>query len=204
MKRPSRPLITAVPCLGRAPQASNASRRPLCRRRPGNRAPHRTAPVAELDCCSVTSPSRKTRRAKRCLAFDLGYRPHDRGVGRRYFSAIFVEAASVRTRYIPDEPAMALQLVPATAADRARIARIRGPVGMGRFVHRNWFWLDRALADPAIRFVLIRGGARGGITGCLAYGPHERIDLDPCSRMPRVGEIYHLVIDRNHTGRGGV
>jgi len=97
---------------------------------------------------------------------------------------------------------MALQLVPATAADRTRIARIRAPVGTGRFVHRNWFWLDRARADPAIRFVLIRGGARGGITGCLAYGPHERIDLDPGSRMPRVGEIYHLVIDRNHAGRG--
>jgi RimJ/RimL family protein N-acetyltransferase len=73
---------------------------------------------------------------------------------------------------------------------------------MGRFVHFNWFWLDRALADPEIRFLLIRGGPRGGITGCLAYGPHEVVDLDPPSRMPEVGEIYHLVIDRKYTGQG--
>jgi ribosomal protein S18 acetylase RimI-like enzyme len=97
---------------------------------------------------------------------------------------------------------MALRLVPATNADRQRISRIRASVGMGRFVHYNWFWLDRALSDPEIHFSLIRGGARGGIIGCLAYGPHERVDLDPASRMPRVGEIYHLVIDRRHAGRG--
>ena len=36
--------------------------------------------------------------------------------------------------------------------DRARIARIRAPRGMGPFVHYNWFWLDRALADAAITF----------------------------------------------------
>jgi ribosomal protein S18 acetylase RimI-like enzyme len=100
------------------------------------------------------------------------------------------------------EPVMALYLAPATAADRKRIARIRAPIGMGHFVHFNWFWLDRALADPEIEFSLIRAGARGGVTGCLAYGPHEPVDLDPASRMPGVGEIYHLVIDRRHAGRG--
>jgi len=90
---------------------------------------------------------------------------------------------------------MALQLVPATAADRTRIARIRAPVGTGRFVHRNWFWLDRARADPAIRFVLIRGGARGGITGCLAYGPHERIDLDPGHALLRLEVWSHHFVE---------
>jgi RimJ/RimL family protein N-acetyltransferase len=97
---------------------------------------------------------------------------------------------------------MPLRLVPATAGDRERIARIRAPVGMGRFVHFNWFWLDRALADPEIRFSLVRGGPRGGIIGCLAYGPHEPVDLDPSSRISGVGEIYHIVIDRRHAGRG--
>lgn len=73
---------------------------------------------------------------------------------------------------------------------------------MGPFVHYNWFWLDRATADPAITFALVRGGARGGVTGCIAYGPHEQIDLDPTSRAPGIGEIYHVVIDRNHAGHG--
>ena len=36
----------------------------------------------------------------------------------------------------------------------------------------------------------------------MAYGPHEVIDLDPSSRLPGVGEIYHLVIDRKHAGQG--
>ena len=108
----------------------------------------------------------------------------------------------VRTRLCATCRLMTLRLVPATASDRERIARIRTPIGMGRFVHFNWFWLDRALADPEIQLSLIRGGSRGGITGCLAYGPHERVDLDPSSRMPGVGEIYHVVIDRKHTGRG--
>jgi hypothetical protein len=95
-----------------------------------------------------------------------------------------------------------LHLVQAVATDRKRISRIRAPIGMGAFVHFNWFWLDRALVDPEIRFALIRGGARGGIAGCLAYGPHECIDLDPSSRVPGVGEIYHIVIDYKHAGRG--
>jgi hypothetical protein len=69
-----------------------------------------------------------------------------------------------------DRPATPLRLVPATACDRERIARIRAPSGMGRFMHFNWFWLDRALADPQIRFSLVRDRPRGGITGCLAYG----------------------------------
>jgi ribosomal protein S18 acetylase RimI-like enzyme len=90
----------------------------------------------------------------------------------------------------------------ANSMDRRRIARIRAPEGMGRFVHFNWFWLDRAIDDPAITFALIRSGARGGITGCIAYGPHERIDLDPMSRVPSVGEIYHIVVDRKHACRG--
>lgn len=97
---------------------------------------------------------------------------------------------------------MALRLIAATADDRRRIARIRAPRGMGQFVHYNWFWLDRALADPSIQLALIRGGPRGGIIGCVAYGPHEVIDLDPSSRLPGVGEIYHIVIDRKHVGRG--
>ena len=97
---------------------------------------------------------------------------------------------------------MPVALVPATAADRKLIARIRPPSGMGRFVHFNWFWLDRALQDPAIQFAFIRGGVRGGITGCLAYGPHEAVDLEPRSRMAGVGEIYHIVIGQSHAGRG--
>jgi RimJ/RimL family protein N-acetyltransferase len=100
------------------------------------------------------------------------------------------------------EPIMALCLVPATATDRKRIARIRAPIGMGHFVHFNWFWLDRALADPEVQFSLILGGSRGGVTGCLAYGPHEPVDLVPSSRMPGVGEIYHIVIDRKYAGQG--
>jgi len=97
---------------------------------------------------------------------------------------------------------MVLRLVPATATDRKRIARIRAPIGMGHFVHFNWFWLDRALADPEIQLSLILGGSRGGVTGCLAYGPHEPVDLVPSSRMPGVGEIYHIVIDRKQLGKG--
>jgi RimJ/RimL family protein N-acetyltransferase len=97
---------------------------------------------------------------------------------------------------------LTLRLAPAGPADRNRIARIRAPIGMGHFVHFNWFWLDRAEADPEITFSLIRGGARDGIIGCIAYGPHEAIDLDPSSRMPGIGEIYHLVIDRKHAGQG--
>jgi RimJ/RimL family protein N-acetyltransferase len=98
--------------------------------------------------------------------------------------------------------AWTVSLVPATAADRARIARIRPLPALASFVHYNWFWLDRALKDPAVRFRLIRAGRRGGIKGCIAYGPHEPVDLDPRSRVPGVGEIYHLVIDQRHTRRG--
>lgn len=96
----------------------------------------------------------------------------------------------------------ALSLVPAAVTDRKRIARIRAPIGMGPFVHFNWFWLDRDLADPEIRFSLVRGGSRGGIIGCVAYGPHEFIDLDPRSRIAGIGEIYHIVVDRKHAGKG--
>lgn len=73
---------------------------------------------------------------------------------------------------------------------------------MGRFVHYNWFWLKRALVDPEITFAFVRGGPRSGITGCIAYGPHELIDLDPSSRRPEVGEIYHVVIHRQSARRG--
>ena len=97
---------------------------------------------------------------------------------------------------------MVPSLTPAVAVDRVRLSRIRAPVGMGHFVHFNWFWLDRALIDTEIKCCLIRGGPRGGVVGCLAYGPHERIDLDSGSRMPNIGEIYHIVIDRRHAGRG--
>lgn len=97
---------------------------------------------------------------------------------------------------------MPLTLHTASGMDRRRIARIRAPVGMSHFVHFNWFWLDRAINDPAITFALIRSGVRGGITGCIAYGPHERIDLDPTSRVASVGEIYHIIVDRSFAGRG--
>lgn len=94
------------------------------------------------------------------------------------------------------------ELVPGTAEDRRRIARIRAPAGLGPFVHFNWFWLDRALADPAIQFRLIRAGKRGKLVGVVAFGPHEPVDLEPASRMPQVGEIYHVVIDRGAARAG--
>lgn len=97
---------------------------------------------------------------------------------------------------------MQFDLVSATAADRQRISRIRPPAGMGHFVHYNWFWLDRSLADPVIRFDLVRVGPRRGLKGCIAYGPHEAVDLDPASRLDGVGEIYHVVIDRASVGQG--
>lgn len=93
-------------------------------------------------------------------------------------------------------------LVPGTASDRPRIARVRAPAGLGPFVHYNWFWLDRALADPGIRYCLIRRGARRGLVGVVAFGAHETIDLDPASRRDDVGEIYHIVIDRKFAGQG--
>lgn len=96
---------------------------------------------------------------------------------------------------------MSVALETTDASSRGLIARIRPPVGMGRFVHYNWFWLDRAIRDPAISFALVRGGPRKGVTGCIAFGPHEQVDLDPRSRLPRVGEIYHVVIDRRFVGR---
>jgi ribosomal protein S18 acetylase RimI-like enzyme len=83
-----------------------------------------------------------------------------------------------------------------------RLARIRAPVGMGRFVHWNRFWLDRALADPAIVMFLLRAGPREEIVGCLALGLHEAIDLEPASRVATIGEFFHLVIDRRRIGRG--
>ena len=66
---------------------------------------------------------------------------------------------------------------------------MRAPAGLESFVHYNWFWLDRALADPAIQFRLIRAGARRKLAGVVAFGPHEPVDLDPASRRPHLGEI---------------
>lgn len=98
--------------------------------------------------------------------------------------------------------APAILLVPGTANDRNRIARIRAPAGLASFVHYNWFWLDRALADPGIRFRLVRRGARRGLAGVVAFGAHEAIDLDPASRRDDIGEIYHIVIDRSFAKQG--
>src|ERR1051326_8787695 len=95
-----------------------------------------------------------------------------------------------------------VKLVTATPADRARISRLRPRRGTAHFVHYNWFWFDRAMADPAVCFMLARAGARGKLVGCLAFGLHERVDLDPSSRLPDVGEIYHIVIDRSSQGLG--
>jgi hypothetical protein len=97
---------------------------------------------------------------------------------------------------------MLVKLDLATAVDRARLGRIRGPRAMRHFVHWNWFWLDRALSDAAISVFLLRTGPRNGIIDCLALGPHERVDLDPASRSWTMGELFHLVIDARYTGRG--
>ena len=95
-----------------------------------------------------------------------------------------------------------VSLVAVAADDRARLGRIRGPRAMRHFVHWNWYWLDRALSDAAIGMFLLRAGPRNGIVGCLALGPHEPVDLDPASRVWTLGELFHLVIDARHTGRG--
>ncbi len=95
-----------------------------------------------------------------------------------------------------------VRLVPATAADRRRIMRVRPPPEAARFVHYNWFWLDRSVADPAIRFCRVRAGPRGGVAAVVAFGPHEVMDGDPSSRLPNFGEIYHLVVDRNRARQG--
>jgi ribosomal protein S18 acetylase RimI-like enzyme len=92
--------------------------------------------------------------------------------------------------------------VPGTKSDRPRVARVRAPLGMGPFVHFNWFWLDRARADPEIRFRLIRAGPRRKLVGVIAFGPHEPVDLDPSSRRPHLGEVYHIVVDRHSARRG--
>ena len=96
----------------------------------------------------------------------------------------------------------AVTLVPGTAADRRRIGRVRAAAELAPFVHYNWFWLDRALADSAIHFRLIRAGARRKLAGVVAFGPHEPVDLDPASRRPDLGEIFHIVIDRGSARRG--
>lgn len=100
---------------------------------------------------------------------------------------------------MPPEP---LVMVPAKASDRAQLARVRPSREVAHFVHWNHFWLDRAEADPAIRMYLLRAGARHALIGCIALGPHEPIDLDPSSRPPGIGEIYHIVIDRSRARRG--
>src|SRR5262249_45462646 len=40
------------------------------------------------------------------------------------------------------------------------------------------------------------------LVGCVAYGPHEAVDLDLSSRVRDIGEIYHLVIDRHAVEHG--
>jgi RimJ/RimL family protein N-acetyltransferase len=95
-----------------------------------------------------------------------------------------------------------LLLEPATTADRRRVMRVRAPAGMAHFVHYNWFWLDRSLRDPAIRFGLARLLPRRALVGVVAYGPFEPVDQDPASRIAQIGEIYHLVVDRARAGQG--
>lgn len=95
-----------------------------------------------------------------------------------------------------------VQLQRGAASDRAAIMRMRAPPASRPFVHFNWFWLDRALADPEIRVRLIRRGPRRGLVGVIAFGPHEAVDLDPSSRRHDIGEVYHVVIGENFAGRG--
>ena len=95
-----------------------------------------------------------------------------------------------------------LLLDPATAGDRRRVMRVRPPAASAFFVHYNWFWLDRSLRDPAVRFRLARTLPRRATVGVVAYGPFEPVDQDPSSRMADIGEIYHLVVDRTRIGQG--
>jgi ribosomal protein S18 acetylase RimI-like enzyme len=95
-----------------------------------------------------------------------------------------------------------LLLDPATASDRRRVMRVRPPAASAHFVHYNWFWLDRSLRDPAVRFRLARILPQRTTVGAVAYGPFEPIDQDPSSRTADIGEIYHLVVDRTRTGQG--
>ena len=95
-----------------------------------------------------------------------------------------------------------IRLVPGAAGDRAAIMRLRAPLGGRHFLHFNWFWLDRALADPDIRFRLIRRAPRDGLVGVVAFGPHETVDLDPASRLRDIGEVYHIVIGEKFVGEG--
>lgn len=80
--------------------------------------------------------------------------------------------------------------------------RVRPPADAAFFVHYNWFWLDRSLRDPAIRFRLIRLPPRGALVAVAAYGPFEAIDQDASSRIPGIGEIYHLVVDAKRVRQG--
>lgn len=95
-----------------------------------------------------------------------------------------------------------IELVPGRVDDRERVGRIRPPREMAAYVHYNWFWLDRSLADPAISFDLVRSGPRRRLVGVVAYGPHETRDQDPASRIADCGEIFHVVVDRLATRRG--
>jgi len=97
---------------------------------------------------------------------------------------------------------MSLLLEFATAADRRRVMRVRPPADMAHFVHYSWFWLDRSLRDPAVRFRLVRLLPRRSLVGVVAYGPFEPIDQDASSRIVHIGEIYHLVVDRAWARRG--
>jgi RimJ/RimL family protein N-acetyltransferase len=95
-----------------------------------------------------------------------------------------------------------LLLEPATPDDRKQVARVRPPAEMVSFVHYNWFWLDRSLRDPAVRFRLVRTLPHRELVGIIAYGPFESIDQDPSSRIINIGEIYHLVVDCARVGQG--
>jgi ribosomal protein S18 acetylase RimI-like enzyme len=90
---------------------------------------------------------------------------------------------------------------PAELADEARVKRVRPPADAAFFVHYNSFWLNRALRDPAVRFMLVRT-PRQALVAVVAYGPHVQIDQDPSSRIDDIGEIYHLVVDRRRARQG--
>jgi ribosomal protein S18 acetylase RimI-like enzyme len=91
---------------------------------------------------------------------------------------------------------------PGQASDSRRVMRVRPPAAAAFFVHYNSFWLDRVLRDPSVRFRLVRTLPRRALVAVVAYGPHEAIDQDPSSRIAEIGEIYHLVVDRERARQG--
>lgn len=78
---------------------------------------------------------------------------------------------------------------------------VTSPAALAQYVHWNDIWFDRAQQDPAIQFFFIVIGD-DRVVGCLAVGPHEKIDFEPSSRSEEIGEIYHMVIDQSFSRKG--